>query len=71
MLISLFLFRNYSLTLRRHLYVDIVNVVCEISSRIEHSISSSPLKWLHFDSVIPVITLKRWKDCNSLRSSCQ
>lgn len=38
-----------------HLYMGIANVACEISSRIEHSISSSPFKLVYFDSVITVI----------------
>lgn len=52
-------------------YVDIANVVCEISSRIEPSISSSPFKLVNFDGIIPVIKFKSCRDSNSSWSSCQ
>lgn len=50
--------------------MDMADAVGEMSSRIEHSISSSPFKLVYFDSIIPVIKLKSWEDSNSSRSSC-
>lgn len=41
-----------------HLYMDIANVVGETSSKIKHSISSSPFKLVSFDGVILVIKLR-------------